>query len=169
MPRPVLSLLVVMLFLVVGCYETTFFLGKVEDAKVDASLLGRWDFDSPSGNADDATRLDVAKFDDHRYRIDWTSLKDGKVMKMAGHITEVKGKLFVHAASLDNDGKPGPEHYLIRIDRDGDDSLTISNLDSEYMKSKNIDSDASLRATIEASLDDPNLYVADVMIGKRAK
>lgn len=162
------TLVLLAVLLLAGCYETTFFLGKAEEATVDSSLMGKWTFDSLGPDANEKATLDVGKFDDHRYQLDWTTA-DGKVMKMAGHVTKVKGAMFVHAALLDADNKPGEKHFLIRVDRDGENSIVVSNLEPSFFANKTVDSDASLRAIIEAGLDDPNLYVGDVLIGKRGK
>jgi hypothetical protein len=161
-------LFVLLIVLLCGCYETTFVLGKVEDAKLDESLFGHWTFDDGPGTKE-AETLDVSKFDDHRYKLEWKTLSDGKVMLMAGFTAEVNGALFVHAAGLDDNGKPLAEHFLIRVDRDGNDTITLSNLDTDFLATKTIDSDDSLRAVIEKNLTDPKLYVTDVLVGKRGK
>lgn len=159
----------VLLLASAGCFETAFVLGKVEDAKVDAALLGDWNFDSLGENANDKATLRVARLDDHQYTLDWTTHADGKVMRMIGFVTEVKGAKFVHAAPLDEHGKPSAKHYLIRFDLDGNDALAISNLDPEFFKGRSIDSDDTLRALIEAHLDDQAMYVTDALLGKRTR
>jgi hypothetical protein len=162
------SLIVLTLALLVGCLETTFVLGKVDDAKVDESLFGHWTFESFNGDPKDGATLDVARLDDHRYKLEWTTLSDGKVMKMAGFTAVVKGVLFVHAGQLKDDGTVASEHFVIRIDRDGADTINLSNLDPEFMKTQKADSDESLRTVIEANLDNPRMYITDVLVGKRA-
>lgn len=160
------TLLFVIAFLA-GCYETTFSLG--DGMKVDDTLIGTWDFDAIGGNSDEKAVLTVAKADDTHYAVQWKTLGDGKVSKLIGTIVELNGAHFAQVAAVDADGKPAAKHQIIRIDRDGDDGLTMSALDSAYFENKKIDSDATLHDVVAAGVTDPSLYDINVMIGKRAK
>jgi hypothetical protein len=159
----------ILTLLLAGCYETAFVLGKAQDATVDATLLGTWNFDSLGEAADEKAVLTVARSDAHRYALEWRTIADGKVLKMIGFVTEVKGAKFVHAAIVGADGKAAKKHWLIRFDREGDDTLALSNLDGEFLQSKKVDSDASLKAMIESNLDNPLLYAPDALLGRRAR
>ena len=167
MRNAITSLLLLSLFLAAGCYETPFALGRAEDAKVDKSLLGQWTFDSLGEAADEKAVLTVTDLDGHRYALEWKTLADGKVMKMHGFVAEVKKAKFVHAAPLDMFGKPSKKHWLIRFDLDSTGALAVSHLDPEFLASRNVTSDATLRSALETSIDDPALYLPDVLLGKR--
>src|SRR5690349_18067760 len=106
LPHRLGPLLLALLVLFTGCYETEFVLGTAEEAKVDRALLGEWAFDSLGENANERAVLTVADFDGHRYAIEWKTLADGKVIQMVGHTAEVKDAKFVHASLLDAEGKP---------------------------------------------------------------
>jgi hypothetical protein len=150
-----------------GCYDTPFLLGDVADARVDAKLLGTWQFDNLWGNEDESATLVVKDLDGKQYDVLWTP-KGKDALKMTAFIVEVKGASFVHARGFEDDGKPADTTMLMRVDLDGD-RIALSNLSDDYFETKTVNSNQSLRAAVEAGIEDPNFYDDELMVGTKLK
>lgn len=164
--RPLLLALLAILVGGVGCYETTFRLGRLADAKVDRTLCGDWDFANLDDPADAHTTLSVRNLDDRQYVLVWQKQGDVRGTQMIGDVADVRGVKFVHARPLREDGRHARSHYLIRFDLDGD-TLYVRHLKKEFLERQSITSDATLRGVIETHIDNLEMYEPSQMVGQR--
>lgn len=149
----------------IGCYETLFRLAPLANAKVDRALCGDWSLKSTSGSE---IIMAVRNLDDHSYAVSWRSADEKDAIYMIADSTELQGVRFIHARGLPDDGTISDTHMIIRADLDGD-NITVRNLNDDFLKQKTVDSDDSLRKTIEANLENNDLYDDDSYAGTRVK
>ena len=83
---------------------------------------------------------------------------DGKTVRYAGFLTDVKGATFLHVRELTDDGTLAKKHVLLRIDRTGDGHVKLRQLKDEFFTDKPHDTTPLLRAIIEQHLDNAAMY-----------
>src|SRR5262245_49970430 len=128
-----LSLLLVLMLGLVGCFETNLSLGPKDQAVVDPAYCGDWnvaDQDYPTGPP--SVRIVIRNIDGKSYFVEWIENgKNGeadKFIRMMGYTADVKGVTFAHLRDLPEDGSIPDKHLVARVSvKDG--LLTIRNLD----------------------------------------
>lgn len=149
----------------VGCYETLFRLSPIADAKVERELCGDWKLKGTSGTE---IMLGVRNLDDHQYSVTWRSSDDPTPLMLVADSTHLGEARFIHARALPEDGTISDTHLILRVDVDGD-HMTVRNLNEDFLKTKKVESEEGLRATLEANLDNNDLYDDEVFSGDRNK
>jgi hypothetical protein len=147
-----------LLTLSIGCFETTYSLGTVGDAKVNHAFIG----DFSDHGKDGASTLAIRNIDDKQYYVEMQTPTDKTPARMVGYTADVNGVTFAHLRVMEDDGDISPKHFIERIAISDDGSkLTLRDLNDKFFADKNIDSDDSLKTVIAANLDNPDMYDGD--------
>ena len=141
--------------LLAGCLETATVLGPVEQASVDARFIG----DFKTGD-DGGTDITVRNFNGREYYVEQRGAGQ-ETVRYGGHITVVKGASFLHVRPLYDDGSMGKSHVILRVDRVDDAKVNLRQLNAEFFADKPHDTTATLRAIVEANVENPAMYKPD--------
>ena len=158
--------LTAMAWLSAGCFQTETTLGPVEQATVDARLVGDW---KVAGDAE-STVLTVRNFNGREYYIEErTAGKD--TVRYAGFVIAVKDVSFVHVRPLEDDGTLPKEHVILRVDRVDDAKVNLRQLNGAFFTDKPHDTTAKLRAIVEANLANAAMYEGEepIVLTRAAK
>jgi hypothetical protein len=136
-----------------GCFETETTLAPVEQATVDVKLVGDWKTTDGEGNS----VLTVRNFNGREYYIE-DRAADGKTVRYAGFLADVKGATFLHVRELTDDGTVAKKYVLLRLDRTGDGHVNLRQLKDEFFADKPHDTTPLLRAIIEQHLGNAAMY-----------
>jgi hypothetical protein len=98
--------------LLARCLETETVLGPVEQASVDAQLIG----DFKTGDDGGGTDITVRNFNGREYYIEQRAAGQ-ETVRYGGHITLVKGASFLHLRPLSDDATSSKTHAILRVDR----------------------------------------------------
>ena len=146
--------------LTAGCLETETALGPVEQASVDARLVGDW----KTGENDNVDVI-VRNFNGREYYIEErTAGRD--TVRYAGFVIAVKDASFVHVRPLEDDGTLPKKHVILRVDRLDDAKVNLRQLNDAFFAAtdKPHDTTAKLRAIVEANLNNAAMYDGDESI-----
>jgi hypothetical protein len=149
-----------------GCLETEAVLGPVEQASVDARLIG----DFKTGD-DGGTDITVRNFNGREYYVEQRAAGE-ETVRYGGHITVVKGASFLHLRQLSDDGTSSKSHVILRVDRVDDAKVNLRQLNAEFFAEKPHDTTATLRAIVETNVENPAMYEPDgvsMLTRKRAE
>jgi len=135
-----------------GCFETETALGPVEQASVDARLVG--DFKTGETGSDD---IIVRNFNGREYYIEHRT-PERDTTRYAGFVVAVKDASFVHVRPLEDDGTLGKKHMILRVDRVDDGKVNLRQLNDQFFTDKPHDKTAKLRAIVEANLNNAAMY-----------
>ena len=138
-----------------GCLETETALGPVEQASVDARLVG--DFKIGEDGSED---MIVRNFNGREYYIEYRA-RDRDTARYAGYVVAVKDASFVHVRPLEDDGTLGKKHVILRVDRVDDAKVNLRQLNDAFFADKPHDTTAKLRAIVEANLNNAAMYDGD--------
>ena len=138
-----------------GCFETETALAPVDQATVDVKLVGDWKTAGEGGEGNSV--LTVRNFNGREYYIE-DRTADGKTVRYAGYLADVKGATFLHVRELTDDGTVQKKHVLLRLDRTGDRHVKLRQLKDEFFTDKPHDTTPLLRAIIEQHLDNAAMY-----------
>jgi hypothetical protein len=155
----VLSVFLLGLVLVAGCFSSKFSIISPDKARVDLAFVGNWNSDALTSEGREAGLI-IRNIDDKMYYIEWKIKEDKGLVRAVGCISDIKGATFAQLRGLEEDGKIDSEWLIIRLDRTGN-TLKIRHLDDEFMKSQKISSNDQLRKVLEDQLNNEAMYAKD--------
>lgn len=154
-----MTVLVAVVGLGAGCLETETPLTPPGQGVVDVKLIGDWSITGDDGKG--TTDVLVRNFDGHRLYVE---LREGdRVDRYAAHITVLKGASFAQLRPLTDDGTVETKHFIMRVDRAGDDKINLRHLDKAFFGGQSLDAPEKLRAAIEQNVDNAAMYEGDPM------
>lgn len=159
-----LFLLLPLLTLGLGCYETQFPLGSADKASVDPAYVGDYVFTEDNKNS----TITIRNIDNRLYYVEWLDSTDDKPNRMIGYTAAVNGAAFANLRGLTDDGSIDNKYLVMRIDLSPDRAhLTLRNLKDDFFKGKDVSSSAALEKTIGENLDNPQMYDGDAVVAAR--
>jgi hypothetical protein len=164
--RPVCTLVVVTLLLLVGCLETKYPLGPRQPGKVDLRYIGDWNMESRNEQGQvTVSKLIIRNLHNDEYFVEWNTGED-KPFRCTGYLTEIKGVQFANLQGLSDDGKLAESYIILRVDLDGD-RLKLRNLEDEFFKERSFASSDELRKIVEENVDNDAMYEGDPLVATR--
>ena len=153
---------ILLALLVIGCYSSKFTVGSVEQAKVDRTYVGDWDFK----DGDKVSHLIVRNLDDKNYYVEMNG--DGeKTDRYTAFIGTIKDVQFANLLPLTDDGTIGDERIIMRVAlKDG--KLELRGLKDTFFKDQTIESQAQLTQLIEKNLENAAMYDDEPLVATRA-
>lgn len=148
--------------LIVGCLETEIPLTPPEQAKVDRAFVG----DFAGGSADTQMTVVIRNLNDREYYVEYREAGKPDITRMVGHLAQVNGVRFAHLRGLPDDGSIEKKYLVMRIELAGD-QLSLRNLDEQFFQARPFQTSEQFRQTLEANLDNPELYQGEAVVLKR--
>jgi hypothetical protein len=164
------SMFLLGLLFMAGCYDTKTPLGSSTSATVDPANIGDFAI-VPAADAMPAPGAHAAilirNFDGKMYCISSTG-DDGKTDLFAGYTTQVKDAMFASCRPLTDDGSLADNYFIVRITFSPDHSqLTVRNLNDDFFKGKDVSSSDKLQSMIEANLENNAMYDSETLYAHR--
>lgn len=142
-----------------GCFESAVAVGPVEQAVMDKRLVGEWTTKSDG----DTIYFTVRNFNGREYYVEQReTAKD--VVRYSGHLAAVGGASFINLRGLSDDGALAEKYTILRVDRAGDATVNLRQLEPDFFNGKPHDTAEQLRQVIEQNLENPQMYEADPLV-----
>jgi len=151
-----LSLLLLGLLLVAGCFATKLAIVTPDKAKMDKAFIGDWNSDSFDATGREAGMI-VRNIDGKMFYAEFRQKGQKEIARAVGYLTDVKGATFAQLRGLEDDGSVAEDWCIMRLDLTGD-TLKIRQLSEEFFKAQKFTTADQLRKVLEDNINTAAMY-----------
>lgn len=173
------ALLITLLLLLVGCYESEVPMAQSGQTKINQQMLGDWQFTGGTGhNGQEIKGLDllikIRKFNDHDYFVEWYEEESGPGSKRShtywfrAYAVLVDGISFMNGQFIKQMEKADRRFTYCRYSLSEAGILTLHTLNHDMLSDQKLDTSKALYAFIRKNVNDDKLYTATIHL-KRVK
>ena len=157
--RYFLSVILIHMLFLGGCYESEIPLFKKPSSRVDTRLIRSW-ISIPDKNKEEAISLLLRKFNENEYLVSWREGEDDKTVIARGFDTKIENTNIINLQNIRSLEEKERTYVFFKYDFDEKGNLVVNMLSDDYadLKDKIFKSPRDFRRFVRENISQEGLF-----------